>query len=173
MSIKSKLNNVSVNLEELLDQANNLPDPIVLETPNISVSSSGLITAEANDKTNTKQLTTQAAKTVTPGTSNKTAVAAGKYTTGAVTVAGDADLVAKNIKSGVNIFNVAGTFTSDATATAEDIVSGKTAYVNGAKVTGTASLGGGTRFGNGVGQISSFELMFCAGGDPTNYVRPI
>ena len=29
------------------------------------------------------------------------------------------------------------------------------------------------RFGNGVGQISSFELMFCAGGDPTNYVRPI
>lgn len=32
---------------------------------------------------------------------------------------------------------------------------------------------GGTRFGNGVGQISSFELYFCAGGDPTNYQRPI
>ena len=31
----------------------------------------------------------------------------------------------------------------------------------------------GTKFGNGVGQISEFELMFCANNDPTNYVRPI
>lgn len=35
--------------------------------------------------------------------------------------------------------------------------------------------GGGSnlRFGNEPGQISSFELMFCAHGDPTNYHRPI
>ena len=49
----------------------------------------------------------------------------------------DADLVAGNIKTGVNIFGVAGTFTSDATATADDILSGETAYVNGSKLTGT------------------------------------
>lgn len=88
-------------------------------TPSISVSSGGLITASATQtagyvsagtKSATKQLTTQAAKTVTPSTSNQTAVANGVYTTGAVTVAGDANLVAGNIKSGVSIFGVAGSY---------------------------------------------------------------
>lgn len=57
----------------------------------------------------TSQMTTQAATTITPGTSNKTAIAAGIYATGAATVAGDDDLVVGNIKSDVNIFGVAGT----------------------------------------------------------------
>ncbi len=56
-------------------------------TPVISINSSGLITATAGDKSATKQLTTQAAKTVTPNTSSQTAVASGVYTTGAITVA--------------------------------------------------------------------------------------
>ena len=125
-------------------------------TPTISVSSSGLITASATQesgvvkagtKSNTKQLTTQAAKTVTPSTSAQTAVASGRYTTGAVTVAGDIDLVAGNIKKGVSIFNVTGTYegsggidTSDATATASDMAEGKTAYVNGQKITGNIKV---------------------------------
>lgn len=50
---------------------------------------------------------------------------------------GDADLVAGNIKVGVTIANVLGTYTSDATAVAGDIALGKTAYVNGVLVTGT------------------------------------
>lgn len=88
-------------------------------TPSITVSSGGLITASATQsagyvasgtKSATKQLTTQAGKTVTPGTSQQTAVASGRYTTGTVYVAGDADLVASNIKKGVNIFGVAGTY---------------------------------------------------------------
>lgn len=88
-------------------------------TPSISVSSSGLITASATQsagyvssgtKSTTKQLTTQAAKTVTPKATSQTAVASGRYTTGAVTVAGSANLVPSNIKSGVNIFGVTGTF---------------------------------------------------------------
>lgn len=57
------------------------------ETPTISVSNSGLITASANGLSATQQLTTQAAATITPLESAQTAVAAGKYTTGAVTVA--------------------------------------------------------------------------------------
>lgn len=87
-------------------------------TPQISVSAAGLITATAEQtagyvpggtKSSTKQLTTQAAKTVTPGTTNQTAVASGRYTTGAVTVKGDANLKAENIAEGVSIFGVTGT----------------------------------------------------------------
>lgn len=79
--------------------------------PEMSVDSSGLVTADVtqsgnttpvytsgwigNDATqyvtviayNTLQLSTQAAATITPTESQQTAVAAGKYTTGAVTVA--------------------------------------------------------------------------------------
>ena len=64
-------------------------------TPGITVSSGGLITASATQsagyvtagtKSATKQLTTQAAKTITPSKSTQTAVASGRYTTGAITV---------------------------------------------------------------------------------------
>ncbi len=77
--------------------------------PSISVSSDGLITATAGNKSATKQLPTQGANTITPSTSTKTAVASGRYTTGEVTVKGDSNLVAANIKKGVTIFGVAGT----------------------------------------------------------------
>lgn len=30
-----------------------------------------------------------------------------------------------------------------------------------------------SRFGNGIGQISTFELMFCGRGDAAQYVRPL
>lgn len=90
-------------------------------TPSISVSSSGLITASASQaeghvaagsKSATKQLTTQSGTTITPGTSQKTAVSSGRYTTGTVYVAGSSNLVAANIKKGVNIFGVTGNFSA-------------------------------------------------------------
>lgn len=86
-------------------------------TPSITVSSAGLITAKSTQsagyvssgtKSATKQLTTQGAQTITPGTSNKT-IASGRYLTGTQTIKGDANLVADNIKKGVSIFGVAGT----------------------------------------------------------------
>lgn len=93
-----------------------LPE-VIQATPTISVSSSGLITASATQsggiveggtKSATQQLTTQGAKTVTPGTSTQTAVASGRYTTGAVQVAGDANLKPENIVNGKSIFGVSG-----------------------------------------------------------------
>lgn len=78
------------------------------KAPEITVSSGGLITATAGNKKTTKQLTTQASKTVTPWTSQQTAVSGQVYTTGPVYVAGDSNLVAKNILSDIYIFGVCG-----------------------------------------------------------------
>ena len=53
-------------------------------------------------------------------------------------------IIPENIKKDVQIFNIIGTYegidTSDATATASDIVKDKTAYVNKEKVTGEVEV---------------------------------
>ena len=54
-------------------------------------------------------ITTKVAATITPSTTNQTIVA-GTYLTGTQTISGDSNLVATNIKHGVNLFNVTGTF---------------------------------------------------------------
>ena len=91
-------------------------------TPSITVNASGLITATATQtagyvaagtKSATQQLAFQAAKTITPTTVSQTAVSSGYYTGGNVTVAGDSNLVAGNIKNGVSIFGVSGTYVGD------------------------------------------------------------
>ena len=120
-----------------------------LSTPTIN-ESTGLVTAGVSSsgyldtsKISTSQLTTKTAETFTPTTTNQT-INAGQYLTGVQTIQGDVNLIPENIASGVSIFGVTGTHqggsgtdTSDATATEADIVNGKTAYINGGKVTGT------------------------------------
>lgn len=91
-------------------------------------------------------VTKKSAATYTPGTSDQS-IASGQYLNGTQTIKGDSNLTAGNIRNGVKIFNVTGSYagssssggtdTSDATAIAKDIANGKTAYVNGEKVTGT------------------------------------
>lgn len=95
-------------------------------------------TAYVNGAKVTGTIASKAAATYTPGTSNQT-IAAGQYLSGAQTIAGDADLVAANIVTGKNIFNVAGSFSKESTnpITAATVLSGKIGFVNGAKVTGT------------------------------------
>ena len=96
-------------------------------------------------------VTKKSAATYTPGTSDQS-IASGQYLNGTQTIKGDSNLTAGNIRNGVKIFNVTGSYagssssggtdTSDATATAGEILSGKTAYVDGAKLTGTMTNNG-------------------------------
>ena len=140
------------------------PTTSITANPSISVSAGGLITATVSGSksitptveegyvtagtagtvsvtgSKTQQLTVQAAQTITPGTSNKT-IAANTYLTGTQTIAGDADLVAANIKKGVEIFGVTGTFTttpSGKTALAASALrSGYAGFINGNQVNGS------------------------------------
>ncbi len=126
--------------------------------PKISVSAAGLITATAEQqegyvpggtKSTTQQLTTQGAKTVTPGRTAQSAVASGYYTTGEVQVAGDSNLVAENIAEGVSIFGVVGTHSGGGKAELVNISfdsfrqSGELIYINGDGYYYIASNAGG------------------------------
>ena len=86
----------------------------------------------------------QDSATYTPGRTDQV-ITAGKYLDGEQIILGDNDLVSENIKEGINLFGVVGTYVgdqagfdmSDATATEDDILLGKTAYTKDGLVTGT------------------------------------
>ena len=118
-------------------------------TPAISVSSDGLISVSSNQasgyvvaesQTILKRLPTENDKTFMPTNSDQIAVTPGKYTVGNIKVKGDPNLISTNIKSGASIFGIDGDpaiiDTTDSNATANDLLAGKTCYVNGSKVTG-------------------------------------
>ena len=109
------------------------------------VSTSGWIDSSAFTEVeialqNTYQLSTQAAKTVTPTTSSQTAVTAGKYTTGAVTVAA--------MPTGT-----AGTPTAT-----KGTVSNHAVTVTPSVTNTTGYITGGTKTGTGV-SVSASELV--------------
>ena len=79
----------------------------VTTTPTVSAGYVSSATTSTATVALTASVTTKAAATYTPGTTNQT-IASGTYLTGTQTIAGDADLVASNIVSGVQIFGVTG-----------------------------------------------------------------
>lgn len=86
----------------------------------------------------------------TPSINNQE-ITSGQYLSGNQTILGDTNLTSSNIKNGVTIFGIEGTMqegidTSDANATAADLLLNKTAYVNGEKITGTIELLGATEY---------------------------
>lgn len=126
----------------------------IVDTTDANAASGDILagkTAYVNREKVTGGIQSKAAATYNTSASDQT-IAAGQYLSGAQTIKGVATsgISAANIKSGVvvkvgdandddRIAGVTGTFTSDANATAGDMLSGKTGYVNGSKVTGSIS----------------------------------
>ena len=76
----------------------------------IDVNSAGYIADDTfSGTTGNPQISVQGAQTIYPSTSDQT-IASGKYLTGTQTIKGDANLLAANIKSGVTIFGITGTY---------------------------------------------------------------
>lgn len=71
----------------------------------------------------TGTIQSQAAQAITPGTSDKT-IASGKYLSGTQTIKGDANLLAENIKSGISIFGVTGTYESSGSSGGKNVAQG-------------------------------------------------
>lgn len=69
-------------------------------------------TAYVNGQKVTGTITSVNAQTITPTTTDQT-VNGNVFLAGAITVTGDANLLAENIKSGVTIFGVTGTYTGE------------------------------------------------------------
>lgn len=108
----------------------NVPETTVangtLGTPTISVSTSGKITATSKvttsgyissgtTKSNTYNMSVYLGGTAKSGTTDQTISLAGKYCSGNLTISGDSNLKASNIKSGVSILGVTGTYTGGTT----------------------------------------------------------
>ena len=68
-------------------------------------------------------------------------------------------IIPSNIKSGIEILGVAGSFTSDANATTSQLLDGQTAYVNGSKITGTMSNQGAVKVITTVLAVFQFQAQ--------------
>ena len=84
----------------------------------------------------------------------------------------DEDIKPENIKAGINILGVEGGYegidTSDATATSDDIASGKTAYVNNQKIEGTVE----TISNNTAASASNVYNLGLTVGFQTKFTKP-
>ena len=90
----------------------------------------------------------------------------------------DEDIKPENIKAGVNIFGVDGGYvgidTSDATATSNDILEGKTAYADNQKIEGTIQKYNGTYSGDVIEELKITDASYLFyGGARINQIEEI
>ena len=107
--------NKNIQLQEILDEINNLPEAGGggIDTSDATATASDILkdkTAYVNGEMITGTIAFQEAKIITPGTANQIAISKGYYANGSVTVAGDSNLKASNIKNGTSIFGVEGVY---------------------------------------------------------------
>ena len=149
-NLKKDYDDLQLNVNKLSEEYDSLIEQVNTNRTNLINASNSTIRANNKLSADTKYadlikaisgVKTKAAATYTPGTKNQI-ISADQYLLGNQTVLGDADLVAGNVRAGVILFNntqgeIKGTFSADATANEGEILSGKTAYKNGNKLTGT------------------------------------
>lgn len=119
-----RTNGVSVPAGYYEDDATILPAfaEVVMGNPYVEINSDGsadvsmqptsrgfAYQSKAYGATQQNAVRVKSAQTYTPTTTDQT-ISADQYLTGAQTILGDADLIASNIKSGVTIFGVTGTY---------------------------------------------------------------
>lgn len=129
------MSQLNINLQDILDQKTSYLLPNNIRSGVTILGVQGTLEPDKPDQTKTCTPTT-AQQTITPDAGYELA----SVTVDGVTSAVDSNIQAGNIKSGVSILGVTGNYsgidTSDADATVDDIYQGKTAYVNGTKITG-------------------------------------
>ena len=110
----TRIDNNNSELLSILDTVNALPEAGEgLDTSDATATASDILngkTAYVDGEKITGNIAFQAAKTITPSTVNQIAISAGYYASGSVTVKGDSNLVAGNIKSVTSIFGIIGTY---------------------------------------------------------------
>lgn len=102
----------------------------------VDIANSGYI--EAGNKV-THKMNVYSNDSVTPSSSDKTLATAGKYTMSNIIVKGDSNLVAENIKSGVSIFGVTGTYGSNLATNIDKISVTASSYASELSVTANRS----------------------------------
>ena len=142
----------TIEVVEFPDRIEALPSPKEEETKTVTpTTSSQDVLPDANkvlSKVTVNAIPTET-KSATPSLGSGDQIiyqTSGKYMTAFTIVKDLTNHIAANIRYGKTLYGVAGSLvegidTSDANATSSSIHDGKTAYVNGSKITGTADLG--------------------------------
>lgn len=159
--------------------------------PEISIYSSGRIEASGYQEagytsggvvSGEAYLSTVSGTTITPSTYTKTAISAGKYASGDIKVLGSSNLVSSNIKNGVSIFGVTGSYTGSSSTIntcTVDIYSGSSVLIGATTYSGSSfspysTNSSGTSINNVVcGSLISITCSFSSASISTSGVSRI